>query len=200
MNIKVKICGITNLKDALAVQEFKASAIGFIFYPESKRYIEPKKAREIIKELKIKTVGVFVNENPNKINDIIDETGLDYVQLHGIEPLKDCIKLKKPYIKIVRNKEDLKTYENAQFFLVDSQNTKEWGGTGKLADWDFACEIKNKPLILSGGLNKDNVISAINYVKPYAIDVSSSVEKTQGIKDYELLKQFFDKIKTGREK
>ena len=196
MKVKVKICGITNIYDALLAQNIGASALGFIFYPESKRYIEPKLALEIIKNIKIPSIGVFVNENADKINEIADYTGLNYIQLHGIEPIETCEKLKKPYIKVIRTINDINIYQNASYFLVDAIDNNNWGGTGRLSDWEFAKNVKRKPLILSGGLNSDNIIYAINYIKPYGVDISSGIEKEKGIKDPDKMKEFFDKIKS----
>lgn len=198
---KVKICGITRFEDALFSLEAGADALGFVFYKKSKRYIEPKKAKEICEKLKkynIKTTGVFVNEKAETINEF---SFLDYIQMHGFETNEECEKLKKPFIKNIRAIEEIKTYKKATAFLVDAADTKDWGGTGKLSDWVLAREIKNKekPLVLSGGLNESNILDAINSVNPDWVDVSSSLESRTGIKNHKLIKSFFDKIKDYKE-
>lgn len=196
---KVKVCGITKNEDAKLAVKLGSWAIGFVFYEKSPRYISPEKAEEIskvIKNLGIKTVGVFVNESPDKINEITKVAQLDYVQMHGTESVIDCEKLKKPFIKNIRNIDEINDYKNAFAFLVDVQDTQNWGGTGKLANWDFAKEIKkqNKHLMLSGGLSVENIKNALFEVDPDIIDVSSSLEVSSGVKDHNLMKEFFKKI------
>ncbi|MCD8378129.1 MAG: phosphoribosylanthranilate isomerase [Candidatus Gastranaerophilales bacterium] len=198
--VKIKICGITRLQDGFYAAELGADLIGFIFYPKSPRYIQPETAGRISGELKsfrnIRTVGVFVNETPEIINEIIDIASLDYVQLHGEETPETCKKVKCPYIKNIRTLDDIIRYNDAEIYLTDAPDKHEWGGTGKTADWDFAKQIKSEgvKLMLSGGINADNAISAVNYINPDYIDISSSIEQTKGIKDYNLMKNFFDKI------
>jgi len=197
--VNVKICGITRIEDALLAKELGAWAIGFIFYPPSLRYISPEKASEISKKLEnsgTKKVGVFVNEKPETINEIAETVGLDYVQLHGHETIEECTELNLPYIKTIRNINEIEIYNNAFAFLVDAVDTENWGGTGKLADWELAKTIKNtikgdKPLILSGGLSSDNIREALLAVNPDFVDISSSVESEQGIKNHSKLTEFF---------
>lgn len=193
---EIKICGITRLEDAIISEKLGAWAIGFIFYPPSPRYIALEKAREISENLKIKKIGVFVNENPEVINKIIDDVGLDYVQLHGNESPEDCNSLNVPFIKTIRNIDETKTYPEAFAFLVDAVDTKNWGGTGKLADWDFAKAVKEhkKPLVLSGGLSASNIKEALQIVRPDFIDLSSSVEAKPGIKNHSALEEFFQVV------
>ena len=198
--IKVKICGITNIEDAILAAELGAWAIGFVFYPKSQRYITPQKAYKISKEIKkyeVKTVGVFVNESPEIINQISKLVKLDYVQMHGIESAIDCDKLRLPFIKNIRNIDEINIYNNAFAFLIDASDTQNWGGTGKLADWNLAKEIKkkNKYLILSGGLSINNISKALQEVKVAYVDVSSSLEISPGIKKHKLMKEFFERIK-----
>lgn len=197
--VKVKVCGITNIEDAQFAAELGIWAIGFIFYPKSPRYIAPEKAGEIsekIKEYGVKTIGVFVNETSDIINKTAKIAQLNYIQMHGMESAVDCDKLKLPYIKNVRNISEINDYNDAFAFLVDALDTQDWGGTGKLADWDLAKEIKiqNKLLILSGGLSVDNIEKAIMGVNPYVVDISSSLELSPGVKNHNLMKEFFDKI------
>lgn len=197
---KVKICGITNIDDAISAAELGTWAIGFIFYEKSPRYISPEKAQEISKKLKkyeVKTVGVFVNESPEKINEISKIVQLDYIQMHGTESAIDCNKFELPFIKNIRSINETVDFNKAFAFLVDASDTQNWGGTGKLADWDLAKEIKKqaKPLILSGGLSPSNIENALAEINPDYVDVSSSLEISPGVKNHKLMKEFFEKIK-----
>lgn len=199
--IKTKICGITREEDAILAAQLGATAIGFIFYPKSKRYITPQAAAEISKKVKkygLKTIGVFVNSTPESINEIAEIALLDYVQLHGTESADECIKLKQPFIKNIRNIDELKNFPSAFAFLIDAPDTENWGGTGQLSDWKLAKEIKahNKILILSGGLSSENIQTAISTVSPDFIDVSSSLELSAGKKDKDKMNEFFNKLKT----
>lgn len=198
--VKVKVCGITRLDDALLAAELGAWAIGFIFYPKSPRYITPEDAFNIAKVMKdrgVKTVGVFVNESPQIVNHVANVVKLDYVQMHGVEPNEECLKLQLPYIKNIRNVEEPQLYTGAIAFLVDASDSKNWGGTGKLADWDFAKMIKaqNKQLMLSGGISIDNIDKALKDVAPDIVDVSSSLEVAPGVKDHKIMSEFFKKIR-----
>jgi len=198
--VKTKICGITRIEDAQLAENLGAWAVGFIFYPLSPRYVTTEKACEISESLKqcTKKVGVFVNEKPETINKIAEIVGLDYAQLHGHEPIEDCNKLTIPFIKTVRTVEETEIYSTAFAFLVDTIDTKNWGGTGKLADWGFAKSITSatgkNPVILSGGLSSDNIKEALRVINPNFIDVSSSIETAPGIKNHSAMSEFFKEI------
>ena len=197
---KVKICGITKIEDAILAAELGVWAIGFIFYSKSPRYITPEDVQKISEKMKkygVKTIGVFVNELPETITHIAKIAELDYVQLHGFESVDDCIKLSIPYIKNIRTLEETKRYTNAFAFLVDAADVASWGGTGVLADWNLAKNIKaqGKSLMLSGGLSPNNIEKALIEVNPEYIDISSSLEISAGIKNPSLMKEFFAKIK-----
>ena len=206
----VKICGITNIEDAKAACEFGASAIGFIGYPKSKRYISSfgvKKISSIIHSSfpKVKQVGVFVDEDILNIIDYINE-GIDIVQLHGTEP-PEYVQELKTYSKNIeiwrairlREKSDiinLKKY-NVDKYLIDSFVQGEVGGTGIKCDWqlaEFAVKNLSKPVILAGGLSPYNIKEAVKQVKPFGVDVSSGIEIEPGIKDHYLMKEFLQKI------
>jgi phosphoribosylanthranilate isomerase len=195
--VKVKICGITNLEDAKNAAEVGADAVGFIFYKESPRYIPVQKAADIIRAISpfVLTVGVFVNETPEIIHEAVKRCSLSLVQLHGDETPEFCGSLNLRAIKAIRvfKEEDLKPIDAfpVEGILVDSYQPGQFGGTGLAINWKILTGIsKKKPVILSGGLTPQNVEEAIKTVSPYAVDVSSGVEKEPGKKDREKMKQF----------
>lgn len=201
---KVKICGITNIEDAILAVELGVWAIGFIFYPKSPRYITPENAKKISDKIKaygVKTIGVFVNEIPERINQITKIAQLNYVQMHGKESALDCNELEVPFIKNIRNIEETSNYKNAFAFLVDAYDTIHWGGIGKLANWDLAKQIKaqNKLLILSGGLSVNNIEQALIDVNPDFVDISSNLEISPGKKNHNSMREFFEKIRNFKE-
>jgi phosphoribosylanthranilate isomerase len=200
---QVKICGITNEEDALCAAGCGAAALGFIFYPSSPRYIKPEDARKIISILpkEIVKVGVFVNEKPAEIKRVMEYCRLDMIQLHGDETQEYCRGFSADLIiKAVelKNEDDLNNAlnYNVAALLVDSRHAGLYGGTGKKADWDLACCVKNKKkLILSGGLNEKNIAEAMKTVTPAALDINSGVESESGKKDHIKLARIFDIIR-----
>lgn len=201
--MKVKICGITNIEDALLCEKLGADALGFIFYDKSKRYIQPNSAVDIIKMLSPFTlkVGVFVNDIPENINAISKLAGLNIVQLHGDEIPKQMAEINLPIIKAFRVNDDfdfdiLNDYKNC-YFLFDTYSISEYGGTGKSFNWNIIPKhLKNK-IILSGGISSSNIQRIINEINPYAVDVSSSLEEFYGKKSNEKLIEFFNNL-TGK--
>ncbi len=199
--MQVKICGITNIKDALCAAENGTAAVGFIFYPPSPRYIDPQKAREIIDGLRDNPVkvGVFVNETAEEIIRIYECCRLDMIQLHGDESPEFCRQFPKGrVIKALelKNPEDLikaAMYDVAAI-LVDSRHAGLYGGTGKTSNWELAGMV-TKPLILSGGLNEGNVVEALRMVNPAALDVNSGVESSPGKKDHAKIGRIMQIIK-----
>ena len=200
---KVKICGITNLEDAESAINFGADALGFVFYEKSKRYIEPENAREIISSISdsILKIGVFVNEEIEKLKSIMKLTDLDMSQIHGDESPDYCKLLTQEYIKAFRMKDsssigDISRYET-DYILLDSFSESEYGGTGKSFNWDLIkqADLSNKYVIISGGLNSGNVKEVIRLAEPYMVDISSGVEKYPGKKDPEKLKEFIEVVK-----
>jgi len=200
---QVKICGITNEEDALYAADCGADALGFIFYPPSPRYIVPADAPTIIKKLPdhIVIVGVFVNETAENVKRISGLCGLDFIQLHGDESVEYCSDFAPTtIIKAVHLRSEDDVFNafryDAAAILVDSRDAGLYGGTGKTANWDLALQIKSKKLlILSGGLNEDNVGEALETVAPAALDINSGVEIKPGKKDHKRLATIFDVIK-----
>ena len=196
--VKAKICGVRTLEEAQAAVDAGADALGFNFWPQSARYIEPHAAREVITGLSpiVCTVGVFVNEEANRIVDIASELGLSAVQLHGDESPEFCEQLGSiKTIKAIRVGQDfdLSVIENyrVDMVLLDSSIEGSYGGTGRRFDWRIAIEAKHlAPIILAGGLTTENVWEAITHVRPAAIDVCSGVEAEPGRKDLDKLRQF----------
>jgi phosphoribosylanthranilate isomerase len=194
---RVKICGITNLEDALFAAEAGADALGFVFYARSPRCIALDRAREIVLRLPpfVATVGVFVNKELNRVKEIMAHCHLDYAQLHGDETPEQVAALAPRAIKAVRVRsamdvERLSTYQ-AVAYLLDTYHPTKHGGTGEAFDWELAVAAKRYgPIILAGGLTPDNVADAIKRVHPYAVDVSSGVEAAPGIKDHQKVQRF----------
>ncbi len=201
--VKVKICGITNLEDALEAVAHGADALGFVFFKKSPRYISPSKAKAIIKKLPpyILSVGVFVNENKKIVEKIVSQTGINVIQLHGDEPPKAC-NLSRPVVKAIRvksleNLEILSKYKDkVSAFLLDTYTPEVFGGSGQIFNWDIAVEAKQfGQIILAGGLTPENIEQAIRWVHPYAVDVSSGVEEEKGKKDHMKIKLFIERAK-----
>lgn len=202
---QTKICGITNIEDALVASQCGAVALGFIFYPESPRYIKPEDAKIIINSLpnNLVSVGIFVNEKADKIKKTVDYCSLDMIQLHGDESPAYCRQFPESIIiKAIElnNNDDIRyalTYHVAAL-LVDTRHAGFYGGTGKKSNWDLASRLKSKkPLILSGGLNADNIADALKTVAPAALDINSGVETSPGKKDHKKLTHIFDIIRTS---
>lgn len=188
--MQVKICGITNIEDALCATENGAAAVGFIFYPPSPRYIDPQRAGEIIDRLPqhLVKVGVFVNSKEQEVHRIYDGCRLDMIQFHGDESPELCRQFTGDrVIKALEltNEEDLKKGDlyDVAAILVDSRHAGLYGGTGKTSNWMLARHI-SQPLILSGGLKEENIHDALRVVNPAALDINSGVESSPGKKDH----------------
>ncbi len=199
--IPVKICGITNLEDARLAYESGAAAVGFIFYDQSPRYIRPEEVATITTSLpeSAVTVGVFVNHSKKDIEYITRIAGTDMVQLHGNESPEFCSVIERPVIKAFRIGESIDLDHILKFdvtaVLLDSYQKNRLGGTGRIFDWALLAHTRiHQKLILAGGLNPDNVLEAIQLVKPAAVDVSSGVELTPGKKDPEKMKLLFNAL------
>jgi phosphoribosylanthranilate isomerase len=188
--VKVKICGITSLDDALHACACGADALGFVFYEKSPRCIAQETAAAIIRELPpfVATVGLFVNEEPERIEEIAHFCDLGIVQLHGDERPDECDFTPRRLIKALRVKDaaSLAGYEEYRVsaLLLDAWVKGAYGGTGHSFNWELAAQVaRQRPVILAGGLTPENVAEAVRTVRPYAVDVSSGVEAAPGKKD-----------------
>jgi len=200
---KIKICGITNIEDAGKAVSSGADAIGFVF-ADSPRKTDPATAKHIIQDLKGKalSVGVFVNESADEVEKIAGYCSLDAIQLHGDENAEYCSNFKLPVIKAFRVKDEstlraIPSYKAVFAYLLDTFSENQYGGTGEAFDWDLAVKAKafGKPVILSGGLGLGNIEKAVKAVRPYGVDISSSIEVRPGKKDHKLLGEIIRLIK-----
>ena len=203
--VKVKICGMTNLKDVKVAVDGGVDAVGFIFYKKSPRSVTMQAVRKIVLELPpfVDSVGVFVNETAEQINKISDHCKLDRVQLHGDESPAFCKKIRHRVIKAIRVKDiqSLKKLSDypVSSFLLDTFSEDQYGGTGKVFDWNLAYSAKKYgPIILAGGLTPINVRQAIQRIQPYGVDVCSGVESQPGIKDHKKMQAFLKNVKAER--
>jgi len=203
--VRVKVCGITNVVDALAAVEYGADALGFVF-ANGPRRITPAAARDIIDHLPpfVVKVGVFVDAPPDVVASAIETCQLDLVQLHGSETPAYCEAFAPRVIKAFRVKDESVVELMLQFkaaaYLLDTWREASVGGTGYTFDWSIARRARSAgPIILSGGLNADNVADAITQVKPYAVDASSGLETGPGIKDHARMRAFIRAAKYGHE-
>jgi phosphoribosylanthranilate isomerase len=200
--MRVKICGLTREEDAKAAEALGAWALGFIFYPKSKRYIPPDAAAKIIGDLDTQAIGVFVNQT-DAVTALGRRIGLGGIQLHGDETPDDCLRVRDKFdgfvIKAFRpqTEEDvagIAAYKGTvDYALLDSGTGGQYGGTGHTFDWGLATKAAASgiPLILAGGLNAENIVEARDTVNPYAADLSSGVESAPGIKDRTKLDALF---------
>ncbi|WP_046173396.1 phosphoribosylanthranilate isomerase [Domibacillus indicus] len=202
--MKVKICGITSFEAASWAREAGADMIGFVF-AESSRKIPAEFARQLAEAVgpDVKKVGVFVNEPEESIRSIAEEVGLDYIQLHGDETAQFAQKMPVPVIKAFSVKQGLSFKEMfafpADYILIDSPPAKYRGGSGHAFDWSVLenADVDKSRLILAGGLNPDNIKEAVQSVGPFAVDISSGVER-DGRKDEEKIFQFVQRAKGAR--
>jgi phosphoribosylanthranilate isomerase len=203
MSVKVKICGITNLDDAVAAVDAGADALGFMFYAPSPRCVTGVRTAEIIRALPplIAKVGVFVNPTAKEVRLAVAECGLDTLQFHGEEPPEFCRQFNLKVIKAfrIRDAASLKPTRaySTEAWLLDSFVEGQLGGTGARFNWDLAAEIsrEGQRILLAGGLTPDNVAKAVRQVRPYAVDVSSGVESAPGQKDAGKVRAFIEAAK-----
>lgn len=199
--VRVKICGVTRLDDALLAASLGADALGFNFWPGSKRFVDPDAARAIVDRLPpfVTAVGVFVNQPPTEVLATAARAGLSTVQLHGDEPWEDVNGYPIPAIKALRlagpeSLADAHRYR-VRALLLDAPSAG-FGGSGATCDWALAREVAARStVILAGGLGPDNVAAAVRAVRPWAVDVASGVESAPGVKDPDRLARFIENAK-----
>lgn len=206
----VKICGITREQDALAAAHCGANAIGFVFYENSPRFVTPARAAALMRVLPpfVMSVGLFVDENAERVTQTLAQVRLDLLQFHGKESPDYCRQFGVPFLKAVRVKAGLDLlqyahdYRDARALLLDAFVEGTPGGTGSTFDWSLIPKGLSLPIVLSGGLTPDNVALAVQSVAPWAVDVSSGVEVTglanKGIKDATKIAAFVTGVRNAR--
>jgi len=204
---RIKICGITRTEDALVAANCGVDALGLVFFKASPRYVSAQQAKEIVTCLPafISKVGLFVDASVAEVEKIVEAVSLDYLQFHGDEEESYCTSFAKPYIKAIRVRPEtdlpgiISQYKSAAAVLLDAWHPGIAGGTGESFDWTLLETLSedNPALILAGGLNVDNVHSAVHLIKPYAVDVSSGVEDSPGIKSAEKIQNFVNEVNRG---
>ncbi len=200
---RIKICGITRVEDALAAAHSGADALGLVFYDKSPRYVTPKQAAQLAAAIPpfVTLVGLFVNPGAEAVQEILQQVPLDVLQFHGEEEPTFCAQFNRPYLKAVRVKHGVDLvqcaarYKDAQGLLLDAFIEGTHGGTGLSFDWTLIPHNLPLPVILSGGLQVNNVADAIKQVRPWAVDVSSGVEAAKGIKDAAKIAAFINEVK-----
>ena len=202
--VRIKICGVTRAEDALEAVRLGADALGFNFWPGSKRHVTPEAARAIIARLPpfVTSVGVFVNQGEDELRSVAAASGIQVFQLHGDETPELCARLPLPVVKAipvdqVRTLSRLLSYE-VSAFLLDTPS-RGYGGTGVPFDWSLAAGVSEvAPVILAGGLTPENVAEAVRAVRPYAVDVASGVEISPGVKDHARMARFVAAVREAR--
>lgn len=205
MKTRVKICGITSIEDAQTVCDSGVDALGLVFYEKSPRNVSIKTAKSICANTPpfVTTVGLFLDASKQFVDSVLASVPLDLLQFHGSESPEYCASFNRPYIKVVGMKsinsdDEFKAYadqfNDAKGFLVDSHATGKAGGTGQTFDWSDVPQSYDKPIILAGGLNPDNIADAISQVSVYGVDLSSGVESQAGVKDKQKVTQLMNEI------
>ncbi|WP_018076443.1 phosphoribosylanthranilate isomerase [Thiobacillus denitrificans] len=203
MAVRVKICGITRLQDLHAACDAGADALGFVFYEKSPRHLTVESAAMLVRDLPpfVQAVGLFVNAGADFIETVLQTVPLDLLQFHGDETAADCMRFGRPWIKAVRVNQDtdlLKCaadFDAARGLLLDAWVPGVPGGSGERFDWSLIPPDLSRPIVLSGGLTPDNVAEAVRRVRPWAVDVSSGVEASKGIKDAHKIARFIANAK-----
>ena len=203
---RVKICGITSVKDAISAVNAGTDAIGLVFYAPSPRFVTIAQAQQIVAAIPpfVSVVALFVNASTAEIEAVLAQVRIDIVQFHGDETPGDCAQIKLPYYKAIRVKADTNLlqyaleFKDAKALLLDTYSEAAFGGTGHVFDWGLIPKNLTKPVILAGGLVPENVRLAIQQVQPYAVDVSGGVESTKGIKDVAKIAAFMQAVDQSR--
>jgi phosphoribosylanthranilate isomerase len=204
VRIRIKVCGITRVEDAQAASQAGADAIGLVFYPPSPRFLSLEWARELRSELPpfVMPIALFVNPTAAEVYTVLEHVRPAMLQFHGEEPPVFCSQFGVPYIKACRVKpgvdllEYLRPFAGAAGWLLDS-HVEEYGGVGESFDWSLVPAERIRPLVLSGGLTRENVGEAIRRVRPWAVDVSSGVESSKGIKDAARIAAFIAEVRNA---
>lgn len=203
----IKVCGITRAEDAFAASEAGADAIGLVFYPPSPRAVLVDDLSDIVSGVSasVAVVALFVDPTREEVNKVVDSGYIDLLQFHGSESETFCCSFDLPYMKAIRVGPDvdlqtaIAAYPSAELVLLDSFDTAAPGGTGKVFDWERVSVISDSSLsklVLAGGLNPDNIATAIAHVQPWGVDVSSGVESSPGIKDRALINKFIEGVRS----
>jgi len=199
---RIKICGITQPKDALAVVKAGADAIGLVFYEPSPRAVTLEMAQSIVKAVPafVTVVALFVNPTTKQVRDVLNGVRIDLLQFHGDEESDFCGQFQRPYIKAIRVRQTSDVvassvrFPDAVGLLLDSYKPGVPGGTGETFDWSLIPASQSKPIILAGGLTPENIAVAIEQVQPFAVDVSGGVEREKGIKDHSKINKFISEV------
>jgi len=204
MRTRVKICGITRPGDAAAAAAAGADAIGLVFYPPSPRFLSVERAVEIRDALPpfVSAVALFVNPDAAQVAQVLGRVRPAMLQFHGEETPQFCAQFGVPYIKACRVRkgadllEYLRPFSTAAGWLLDS-HVEEYGGVGERFDWSLAPAVRDRPIILAGGLTRDNVAEAIRHVRPWGVDVTSGVESAKGVKDVAKIAAFIAEVRNA---
>lgn len=191
MRVRIKVCGMTRVEDALAASRLGVDAVGLVFHPKSPRYLNVERASTLVAALPafVTVTALFLDPSQEQVRQVLDNVRVELLQFHGGEPAEFCRSFNRPYIKAVPmgSQADVAEYTRrhagAAALLLDSHAAGQSGGTGVSFDWASLPRLEGPPVILAGGLNPSNVASAIRIVRPYGVDVSSGVESKPGIKD-----------------
>ena len=202
MRVRIKICGLTRTEDARCASGLGIDAIGLNFYPPSPRFLSVPAARAVRASVPafVTSVAVFVNPGADEVRRVIGEVGVDMLQFHGTEPAEFCEGFGLPYLKAVGMREGVdlaavaREHPAAAGLLLDVHDTERWGGTGRTFDWSAVHGRSERPLVLAGGLDRENVGDAIRRVRPFAVDVCGGVESAEGIKDEAMLAAFVESV------
>jgi phosphoribosylanthranilate isomerase len=193
----VKICGITRVEDAHAAVDAGARAIGFVFWPESPRFVDPYRARSIVATLPafVTPVGLFVNQQVEYVAGVAALARLGAVQLHGDETVEYAAAIRHPTIKALTLGDRVDAWPEQITILLDAHDPSKRGGTGRTIDWTAAAAIAaRRRVLLAGGITPDNVGEAIGRVRPFGLDVSSGVERSPGVKDHKKINALFEAV------
>ena len=208
MRTRIKICGITRTEDAVAAARAGADAIGLVFFAPSPRFLQLEQARELANAAPpfVSTVALFVNPPVEQVRTVLERVRPSMLQFHGEETPEFCAQFGMPYVKACRVKSGvssgvdllkyLSPFSGAAGWLLDS-HVEEYGGVGESFDWSLVPAERIRPLVLSGGLTRDNVREAIRRVRPWAVDVSSGVESSKGVKDAARIAAFIAEVRNA---